>query len=277
MSLARKISQVFGDFTMHDGVIVLTYHRVNDRLPKGQLVVHPSDFKRQMGFLSFYRRRFEVIGVGEMIEWMRDLRDTVCRRTATHGVARTKIVISFDDGYRDNYIHAFPVLKKYKFPAVISLTTDYIGSEHKNERYKNLPWKRDYLNKDEIREMMDNGISFGVHTATHPHLTEISQEEAESQIVKSRETCRASLNLPYKFLPFCYPYGDYNEKIKEMVRKAGFKCAFSVKPGINYKGQDLFEIKRIDVTGEDSFASFKYKLTEKYVGHKDTKTQGHKV
>lgn len=49
------------------------------------------------------------------------------------------------------------------------------------------------------------------------------------------------------------------------VQDSGFSCAFTVKPGINYRRQDIFEIKRIDVLGEDSFSSFKYKVTDKYV------------
>jgi peptidoglycan/xylan/chitin deacetylase (PgdA/CDA1 family) len=235
-----------GNFTTHDGVIVLTYHRLNDKLPKGQLVVHPKDFASQMMFLNFYRKQFEVISVAEMVEWLKGTRQS----------SRTKIVITFDDGYRDNYIHAYPVLKKYKFPATVFLTTDYIGTEYKKDRYKDVPWKRDYLNWDEVKEMMDEGIGFGAHTATHPHLAQIRVDEAEREIKKSYE----SVKTPY----FCYPHGDYNEKVKEIVKKMGFSCAFTVKPGINYKGQDLFEIKRIDVVGEDNFASFKYKITDKY-------------
>ena len=246
MNLFRKFSQLFGNFTTHDGVMVLTYHRVNDKLPKRQLVVHPKDFARQMMFLNFYRKQFKVISVAEMVEWLKGTRQSL----------RTKVVITFDDGYRDNYIHAYPVLKKYKFPAIVFLTTDYIGTEYKKECYKDVPWKRDYLDKDEIREMMDGGISFGAHTATHPHLIQMSSNEAEREIKKSYE----SIKTPY----FCYPYGDYNEKVKEMVQKIGFSCAFTVKPGINYKRQDLFEIKRIDITGKDCFSSFKYKITDKY-------------
>jgi len=269
MSLFRKLNQLLGNFTTHDGVIVLMYHRVNDKLPKGNLVTYPAEFKKQMMFLNFYRKQFEVISVDEMIRGdcfgasrlaMTKEEGLVMTKgdgLAMTGKPRTKIVITFDDGYRDNYIYAFPILKKYKFPAMVFLTTDYIGTEYKKDRYKDVPWKRDYLSVEEIKEMMAGGISFGAHTATHPHLTQISLDEAEKEIKKSKEYIG-------KTGPFCYPYGDYNEKVKEIVKKLGFNCAFTVKPGINYRGQDLFEIKRIDVVGEDNFASFKYKITDKY-------------
>lgn len=259
MKLIRKINQAFGNFTTHEGVIVLTYHRVNDRLPQGGLVVHPREFKKQMRFLYFYRKQFQVIGVRDVLKYLNDSAEN----RAKDKRSRTKILITFDDGYRDNYIHAFPVLKKYRFPAVVFLTTSYIGSYYKKECYQDSPWRRDYLDIDEINKMMQAGIDFGAHTAHHPHLKEISSELAEQEISKSYDTVREITNR--KDIAFCYPYGEFNESIKDLGIKSGFSCAFTIKPGINYRGQDLFEIKRIDVLGEDNFSSFKYKITDKYV------------
>ena len=247
-----------GNFTTHDGVIVLTYHRINDKLPKDSLVVHPKDFKRQMFFLRFYCKQFEVI----TIEQMPDYFNSYTLNQKINNKPRTKILITFDDGYRDNYIHAFPILKRYKLPATIFLTTDYIGTDYKKERYKDVPWKRDYLRVDEIREMLEHNITFGAHTATHQHLTRIGLEEARKEIEDSKVMVSAFIRSPVN--AFCYPYGEYNEKVKEIVKDCGFSCAFSVKPGINYAGQDPFEIKRLDVLGQDDFGSFKYKITEKY-------------
>ena len=255
MNLFKEINQFFGNFTTHDGIIVLTYHRVNDKLPKGELVVDPKEFARQMFFLNMYRNRFEVISVDKALEWFKGGKTDV-------GINKTKIVITFDDGYRDNYINAFPVLKKYKFPAMVFLTTDYIGTNNKRPRYKDVPWERDYLNLDEIKEMMGDGISFGAHTKTHPHLTELSKEKASDEIVGSYQSLKSIVGD--KGVSFCYPYGDHNEGVKEIVKKVGLSCAFSVIPGINYKDTDIFSIKRIDVLGNDNFSSFKYKITDKY-------------
>lgn len=259
MSLLHKLNQLLGNFTTHDGVIVLTYHRVNGRIPKGELIVDPADFARQMLFLSIYRRRFEVITMNKMIGLIGN-RSAVPSPQPADG--RTRVLITFDDGYRDNYINAFPVLKRYRFPATIFLTTAYIGTDYKKNRYVNVPWKRDYLNEKEIKEMAAGGIEFGAHTRSHPRLSEIKEADARSEITGSYQA--ASELLGKKDIPFCYPYGDYNEAIKEMVKGAGFSCGFSVKPGINHKGDDIFEMKRIDVLGDDNFSSFKYKITDKY-------------
>ncbi len=249
MDILRKLYQLFGNFTTHEGLIVLTYHRVNDKLPKGELVVTPKEFAKQMLFLNVYRNRFQAVGIDEALRFLRG-------EIPHDNLRKTKILITFDDGYRDNHVNAFPILKRYGFPAVIFLTTDYIGTNYKKPRYKDVPWERDYLSVDEIKEMMRSNISFGGHTKTHPHLTQVSYEQAKSEIFGSS---------PHQGQPpFCYPYGDYNESVKKLVKDAGFSCAFTVKPGINYVGQDLFEIKRIDVLGEDVFSSFKYKITDKY-------------
>lgn len=258
MGLLRKINQVLGNFTTHNGVIVLTYHRINNRLAKDALVVHPRDFKTQMRFLSFYKKQFQVIGLEELIDWFNFPQDAGKGKKP-----RTKILITFDDGYRDNYIHAFPILKRYKFSATIFLTTNYIGTSAKKERYQDVPWKRDYLNSSEINEMIKSNITFGAHTATHPHLTQLTLAEVEKEIEESRIT--VSRLTGTHSIAFCYPYGEYIENIKDMVKNSGFSCAFTVKPGINDEGQDPFELKRIDVTGQDNFSSFKYKITEKYI------------
>jgi len=257
MGIIRKINQLLGNFVTPKGVIVLTYHRINDKIANDNLVVHPKKFSKQMFFLSFYRRQFRVIGIEEMMEYLSS------ERTIDSGETGTKILITFDDGYRDNYLYAWPILKRYRFPAVIFLTAKYIGSEYKKERFKSLPWRRDYLNREEIREMVKGGISFGAHTMTHPHLLQIPLEEVEKEIKESKTVVSELTSKPTE--AFCYPYGEYNTSIVELVKKSGFKCAFSVTPGVNYPGEDVFQIKRIDVLGHDNFSSFKYKITEKYI------------
>jgi len=208
-----------------------------------------------MLFLSIYRNKFQVVGIDEALRFLRG-------EVKQDKSAKTKILITFDDGYRDNYINALPTLTRHRFPAIVFLTTDYINTDNKRPRYAKVPWKRDYLNMTEIRDMIGKGIAFGAHTRTHPHLDQISSEDAKNEIIGSRDALKNIFGS--KDIAFCYPYGHYNEQVKNIVRETGLSCAFSVNPGINYRGQDLFEIKRIGVLGEDNFSSFKFKLTDKY-------------
>jgi len=255
----RKVKHAFGNFTTFDGAIVLTYHRISGKLPKSNLVVSPFEFKKQMAFLSFYSRQFEIVDCTRLISFLisSPIQEKKNKRQ------KTKVLLTFDDGYQDNYLNAFSVLKKNKFPAIIFLTTGYIkGDDPDFTSYKDTSAERDYLSTTEIKEMMNAGISFGAHTVSHPHLSQITLKEATQEIERSLQ---AVTNLTKnKNPPFCYPYGEYNQIIKEFVIKQKASCAFSVIPGINHRGQDLFEIRRIDVSGFDNLSSFKYKLTDKY-------------
>ncbi len=257
MSIFRKINQVLGNFEGPDGLIVLTYHRVNGDVPDDSLVVRPREFARQMAFLKLYSRKFEVVGLDEALDY---LNGNVGRGTSPSGRLRfaphldvgrmsTKVLITFDDGYRDNYEEALPALKRCGFPAVVFMTAGNIG-------------KDGWLGAEEMKEMLDHGVEFGAHTVAHPHLTEIGREEARSEIARSKD--RVQNATAREVRAFCYPYGDHDEEIKGLVKEGGYSCAFSVKVGVNRPGQDVFAIKRLDVLGEDSFSSFKYKVTEKY-------------
>jgi len=205
--------------------VVLMYHRVNDALEPGEWVVSVERFRRQM--------------------------ELVAGRAG-------QVLVTLDDGYRDNYLFAYPVLKEFGLKATVFLITDHIGTEHKQERYKDVPWQRDYLDLKEVREMAMNGISFGAHTATHPHLLDLDVEEAENEIVSSRDFLRRELGVGLP--PFCYPYGEFDDTIKRIVKEAGFSCAYTVRPGAYRPGDDMFEIPRIGIEGTDSLERFTEKL-----------------
>jgi glycosyltransferase involved in cell wall biosynthesis/peptidoglycan/xylan/chitin deacetylase (PgdA/CDA1 family) len=225
------------------GITILTYHRVNDELPSSAMVTSAESFAQQMEYLS--KDGYQVIGIDEMLKNLSSLRAT------TYGLRTKDIVLTFDDGWQDNYTNAFPVLKRYGFNATIFLTTGKINTE-------------DYLNDSQIKEMSESGLEFGVHTVNHPHLTQIGIEEAKKEIGESKKTVAA----------FCYPYGEYNQEIKSLVKEAGFACAFSEIPGKNTNAVDLFELKRIEISGKDSLFDFKKKLAGAYIPlHKLVKFQ----
>ncbi len=207
-------------------MIVLMYHRVNDALEPGEWVVPVARFREQMEYLATRRSQEKD----------------------------QETLITLDDGYRDNYLNAYLILKELGLKATIFLTTDYIGTDRKRERYKDVPWQRDYLNLEEVREMAMNGITFGAHTATHPHLPELDIEEAENEIVSSRDFLQKELGIERP--AFSYPYGEFDDRIKRIVKEVGFSCAFTVKSGVHRSGDDAFEIPRIGVSGTISLEDF---------------------
>jgi glycosyltransferase involved in cell wall biosynthesis/peptidoglycan/xylan/chitin deacetylase (PgdA/CDA1 family) len=231
------------------GIIVLMYHRINDDLEPSPMVTDTRTFRQQMEFL--YKNGYKVIGIGEMIERLKD---------PSYKLNGKEVVITFDDGYRDNFLNAYPVLKEYAFPATIFLTTGMTGTDKKSPKYADMP-SPDMLSWEEVHEMAENGIAFGAHTLNHPHLALIDINDAKIEIKESEAVLESK---GVKANSFCYPYGDYDDEVKRIVREAGFDCAFTVKPGANLPGCDLFELLRVETNGVDSLFDFRKKLAGAY-------------
>jgi peptidoglycan/xylan/chitin deacetylase (PgdA/CDA1 family) len=218
---------------------ILAYHSINNA--NSSLRVSPKQFEEHMHYL--YNKNYKVVPLKEAL--------------AQGRVARKTIAITFDDGYKDNYTNAFPILKKYNFPATIFLVSDYVNTN------KTFWWDEQVdknasklLNWPEIKEMQKNKIDFGSHTSSHPILTKCSFKQAEKEITKSKTELNKRLG---KVDFFCYPEGKFNQQIKKIV-KQHYKSAFVT----NGSDKDLFEIKRIGIYRHNSFFVFKLKLSGLY-------------
>ncbi|MFH0896367.1 MAG: polysaccharide deacetylase family protein, partial [Bacteroidota bacterium] len=272
-------------FKKREGIIVFMYHRVNDALPANDLNVPVAKFREQMEYL---KEHCEVVGIEALLQSPQTTVNSPQKiqnrgpSSVDRGRMRLKVAITFDDGYRDNYLNAYPILKELGLPATIFLVTDMIGTDQKRPRYKDMPLP-EMLSWDEVREMSQNGITFGAHTVTHPHLSQLSYEEQKKEIQESigRLVSQCPTNIISSSI-FCYPYGDYNEDTLKILKELGVKIAFTVKPGINSLGhraegiglmakgewrmakgderQNLLELKRTEISGLDSMFDFKKKL-----------------
>ena len=232
-----------------EGVIVLTYHRVHEAMPADDLNTPPEIFRRHMRYLKDHCR---VIALGELLkeEAWEPLKGTRAQPT---------VVITFDDGYRDNYLNAYPVLTELGLPAVLFLVTGMIGTDKKRPRYAALP-DPDMMDWEEVREMAEGGITFAPHTHTHPRLAQMSYEQQKKEIQDSLETLNAQHFAGFCKSVFCYPYGDYNEDTLAIMAELGFRLAFTVKPGINDAKTPLLELRRTGINGRDTLFDLKKKL-----------------
>lgn len=229
---------------------ILTYHSITDRIHPDETVA-PGEFERQLQYLI--KNNSKVISLEEAVKHFQSDFEKISG----------SVVLTFDDGFADNYYNAFPLLKKYNLPATIFLVSDFIDST-----------KGDYLSTSQILEMKDHNISFASHTISHRILAGLSNEEAVSEIRDSKDILGKKLGRQMDF--FAYPIGtraDFNDDTKEIVKSSGYKCACSNIYGMNYENSDMYELKRIGVETTDSFFMFRKKLdgTLNILSIKDTK------
>jgi len=224
-------------------VKILMYHKVNPHPASGGLGlrVNPINFAEQMELLK--TRGYSVISFDRFME----------ARNGNRPLPPKPLIITFDDGYADNYNYAFPILKKYRYPATVFLVYNQIGGTNLWDRALNFPTNK-LLNWDQIKEMARNDITFGSHTLNHPHLPELTTAEITKEITDSKILLEKNLKQPVDY--FCYPYGDFNKDITQAVEAAGYKAAVTVRPGDNDEKTNPFTLKRIRVMGTYDKARF---------------------
>ncbi len=210
------------------GVRILCYHRVNDS-EKNYLTVPVRQFRAQMEFLAW--EGYQTIRLNSLLA-----KETLER----------SIVITFDDGYRDNYEHAYPILKEFGFSAAIFCITGRMNTG-------------DYLTAQDIRHMRTDGFEFGSHTVSHPRLGRLSSVEKWREILDSKGMLEDLSGGPVDF--FCYPYGDYDAEAVDLVKKAGYLGACSNHPGANAKKTSAYLLKRTEISPADTVDEFRKKLS----------------
>jgi len=192
---------------------ILAYHRICD-VPRADdplnLCARPRDFERVLRYLASHGYRF--VSLDTAVDVMSESRSR-----------REKLAcLTFDDGYRDFYTHAFPLLRKYGAPATVFLVTGCIGdTNHWDDRYGLPPLP--LLSREEVRELDAQGVEFGSHTVTHRPLPELSAAEQTREIVDSKRALEELLDHPIRF--FCYPHVNCDERVQSMVRDAGYSGA----------------------------------------------------
>ena len=220
-------------------VPILMYHRFG--YEDSSLFVTPENFERQMADIK--GKGYEVISLDELVKGIEN------KRKFNHKT----VVLTIDDGYRDNYFHAYPVLKKYDFPATIFIISNYIGND------------KDFMTWEQIETMRENDISFGGHTKNQVYLPDI-----EKKVILWDEIagCKRAIQnrIRGRINYFCYPTGGFTEEIKKIVRISGYKGACTTNRGFAKSNKDLYELKRIKVTNADTNKplSFRAKLSGYY-------------
>jgi peptidoglycan/xylan/chitin deacetylase (PgdA/CDA1 family) len=232
--------------------IVLMYHNI-EIPPKGvglkSLYVTPRMFRFQMWYLK--TAGFKVVSLHEILSFING-----------NPSDERLVALTFDDGYQDFYDHAYPVLKMYKFPSTIFLVSNLIGKEN----IWNSKGRERLLHWESILEMKDAGVVFGSHSKTHPFLSKLTVKELGDEIKGSKFLLEERLKNPVDF--FCYPNGDYNNRVLETVATAGYKGAVTTKRGLIHRNDSPFEMRRSFIRYNTHPLLFFYKLHSMYEDRK---------
>lgn len=223
-------------FSSFSGVPVLNYHQINDEAHNA-LTLSSYEFDAQMAYL--YKAGYTTISPDQLLDHL---------QYGTE-LPPNPILITFDDGYEDNYRVAYPILQKYHFKATIFLITDFVGH---NGRY--VSWRQ-------VREMQDNGFSFQSHTLSHILLAKASDEEIASQLTRSKEALEWHLGKKVEYL--AYPGGSYDQRVINLTKQAGYRGAFTINLGRSTKECGFFTLNRIPIF-EASHTLFRFWLRLKF-------------
>ncbi len=225
-------------------VPALLYHKID--LPTADVKIRgaftaPQKFERQIAYLK--KKGYEFYTACELIKFYR----------ANGEFPSKAIAVTFDDGWKDNYQHAFPVLKKYGAKATIFLVTSCIG-QNTDKVTAEGEGRREHLSEKDILEMSQNGIEFASHSLSHALFNQIGNEEIEREVTESKKIIE---NLTQKECStFAYPAGFFTDFAKEAIKKAGYEAAFSTVYGTE-NDWDIYALNRVEILRRDSFP-FRY-------------------
>jgi peptidoglycan/xylan/chitin deacetylase (PgdA/CDA1 family) len=228
--------------------LILGYHSVSEHR-RDALAVRVCAFERQIKWL--HRQGYRSMTMADFN------REAVAR-------AERIAIITFDDGYADNYHHAFPILRRYGFVATIFLVSDYVNTRHVHwwdlpkipPGQSAIPYQ--LLTWVQVREMATYGIEFGSHSCTHPKLTDVSESQCRDEIIRSRRDL--AIKLERDVVSFCYPEGALSLQTMQMVEQAGYGCAVVTppRPGIPLS---TYSLRRVGIYQHTSPLSFRLKVT----------------
>ena len=215
------------------GVPVLNYHRIDSGI-RHSLVVPPEEFKKQMQYL--HNEGYHSITLDEVYDYV----------TKGTELPDKPVLITFDDGYIDNYQHAMPILKEYNMKATLFMISGSVGENR-------------FVGLEQLKEMQANGIDIQSHTVNHKDLRHMSLQQARDELVSSKAVLEDSMKHPVRYI--AYPGGFTNKDIDTIAEESGYRMAFNVKAGNVQPGQDLFNLPRQAVFFNDTpFENFWVRL-----------------
>jgi peptidoglycan/xylan/chitin deacetylase (PgdA/CDA1 family) len=236
-------------------VPILMYHSVSENHRTGvhpyfTLETSPEVFEMQMKYLR--DAGYQSISTADVI--------TLLTSGQTDG--KKYVVITFDDGYRDFYTHAFPIMNKFGLGATVYLPTAYIN--HQPHPFKG----KDCLTWSDVRDLHRAGVVFGSHTVTHPKLRGLCDADLERELRCSKEKIESELGVRAE--SFAYPYAfpdqdrEFTHRLRDLLKVTGYHDGVSTVLGTVQSLEERFFLRRVPANTWDDLDFFRAKLEGDY-------------
>ncbi len=231
---------------------ILEYHSISIDGFQDQITIRKDQIVEQFEYLK--NNKYRTL-------WLSEVEDF---KNKGISLPPKSIVLTFDDGFLDNYTQLFPLLKQYQFKAICFMVLGKIGQK--------VDWNGKYINDNMVlmnkQQLIEIGshIELGFHTFKHDNYTEISYDEIENDLQLCQELIKKeNLNV---FPALAYTYGAYYRKkdpnqkqFFELLARQGIKYGLRIGNRINiFPFKNTYEIQRIDIRGADSINTFKRKV-----------------
>ena len=235
-TLMGRLAGISGAYarSFRSTMMIVAFHRVNDQMAEDGLTCGAAKFE---AFCRFFRKYARIVALSEQVAACREGEDM-----------RGTLSITFDDGYRDNFEVAAPILESLKLPATFFITTGFIGSQTIAPWDAALPRQPGWMSWDHVRSLLARGFEVGAHTHTHIDMGRADEATMRTEL----QVCRDRIRQELGFVPqlFAYPFGDpenITERSRELVRELGFTSCASCHGGVNAAGTSPYQLRRIPI------------------------------
>lgn len=211
------------------------YHSIGRNLPGS---VSTSEFRFQMSILN---ENFKVL---PLRQFHSDFNQT----------SEPLAAVTFDDGLRDNFEHAYPVLESMGLKGTFFITTGYIGEDF-TPRNGHPPM----MNEQQIQELSRYGHEIGAHSVSHPDLKNLSEKELNEEVTHSQNTLAELVEGPVT--SFAYPSGHYSQNVVECLEKSGFERAVTTKQGQLVSIDNEYTLPRLAISNTLNRSAFRAKIS----------------
>lgn len=227
---------------------VLCYHAITDTAgdPILQAFSVPTQVLRAH-LDALQRSGYQFVGPDEVLRFLE----------TRGGLPRRPVLLTFDDCYRDLIESALPLLEERGIPAVAFAVSGYLGATNRwDEKIGARPMR--LLEAAELRELARSGVEIGAHSHTHPRLTDLPDEALRAETAGAVEQLQRAQVGQVRL--FAYPYGVCDARVREAVRDAGVRAAFTTSSGTVSAGDDPYSLHRIQVYRRDVGWRFRLKV-----------------